>query len=172
MESFSWFFNENWARQEIVFCSLLGSEAFAIQKCLICSWLVVEKVITVLLWRIMEKEEYALNILKHYQNLLFHLKNKQGTNCTSLAVNSEKFCSHTFQGDHSYIGWKKISRRIKRRIFLTSVRIFSLKQQHFKHAMFQVTLSPFEKVVSIYSNDSPLKIKKNVFYFMLKGISC
>ena len=56
----------------------------------------------------------CIKYLKHYQNLLFHLKNKQGTNCTSLAVNSEKFCSHTFQGDHSYIGWKKISRRIKK----------------------------------------------------------
>ena len=59
-----------------------------------------------------------------------------------------------------------------RRIFLTSVRICSLKQQHFKQTMLQVTLSPFEKVVSIYSNDSPLKIKKNVFYFILRGISC
>ena len=34
--------------------------------------------------------------------------------------------------------------------------------------LFEVGLSPFKKKIFIYFNVSPLKVMKNVFYFMLK----
>ena len=39
-----------------------------------------------------------------------------------------------------------------------------------KFESFKVGLSPFKKFVFIYSNESPLKLVKNTFHFMLKAL--
>ena len=40
----------------------------------------------------------------------------------------------------------------------------------FKFDSFQVGLSPSKKIIFIYLNKSPLKMMKNAFYFMSKGL--
>ena len=36
--------------------------------------------------------------------------------------------------------------------------------------IFKVGFSPSKKIVFIYFNENPLKVKKNAFYFMLKAL--
>ena len=55
----------------------------------------IEKQITGPLWRIMEKEKCVLNMLNHYQDLLFYFK-KWVEDCSSFLINNETFCGGSF----------------------------------------------------------------------------